>query len=86
MSRPSPTPRVEVVAHLTDDADRAAVTAAATDLGVACEPLSPATAEPELERFLVFRVPAKHADRLVTRLHAEAGVDAAYVKPAGEAP
>jgi hypothetical protein len=56
-------------------------------LGARIEPLHPNTPDPELQRFFVVYVPsADEADRVINRLWQYPGVEAAYVKPAGEPP
>ena len=82
---------VRLVAGLAAEADAepevVALTSAAGTRGFDLRPLHPASAGPELARYLVAEVPDEDAGReLAAALSSCAGVDSAYVKPAAGPP
>lgn len=63
------------------------VIAALGDLGVDVEPMHPGAVDELLTPWLTVDVDDLHvAEEVITRLEQHDGVDAAYIKPAGEAP
>ena len=92
MTPRDPNATVEIIVQLSAEAsDPAGATAAgvyrtATDAGATLKPLHPGTSDPELARYAAVRVPPNQADRVLARLMSSSGVDAAYIKPTGEAP
>jgi hypothetical protein len=86
MPQPDSGATVEIVVQLAPEAPAAPVQRIAAEVGAVLQPLHPATSDPGLARYAVVRVPAGQADDLADRLNSSPSVDAAYVKPAGEAP
>lgn len=69
------------------DPAAAGVARLAREFGATLSQLHPGSADPNLGRYFVASVPhPARAEALAARLRALPGVDAAYVKPAGEAP
>jgi hypothetical protein len=82
---------VEVVVRLSTVAGsrreiQEEVNRVARECDVALEPLSPSVTDRELAVYTVARVPAGKAEGIVDRLRRCRGIDAAYIKPAGEPP
>lgn len=93
MAQPSPGSTVEIIVQwstgTSEDLSRApaeGVDHDVADVATAIEPLHPGTSDPELARYAVIRIPRSEADRVLARLMSNPAVDAAYIKPTGEAP
>jgi hypothetical protein len=86
MPQPDPGPRVEIIVQLSPETSVAAVDQVAADIGATLQPLHPATSDAGLAQYAVVRVPRSQVDPVLAALRSSPDVDAAYVKPAGEAP
>jgi hypothetical protein len=86
MPQPDPGPRVEIIVQLSPETSVTAVEQVAADIGTTLQPLHPATSDAGLAQYAVVRVPPSQVDSVLTALRSSPDVDAAYVKPAGEAP
>jgi len=92
MTPRNPNATVEIIVRLSAEASdpagapTAGVLRTAADVGATLKPLHPGTSDPDLVRYAAVRVPRSQADRVLARLMSSSGVDAAYIKPTGEAP
>ena len=86
MPQPDPGHTAEIIVQLSSETSAAAVDRVAADIGATLQQLHPATSDAELARYAVVRVPPSQVDLVLATLRSSPDVDAAYVKPAGEAP
>jgi hypothetical protein len=77
---------VKLVVTEQAGAERQRLDGCARDLGVSLTPLHPGTTDRELASYFVASVDSDQAERITSGLRRCPGVDAAYVKPAGEPP
>jgi hypothetical protein len=85
MPQPDRDSTVEIIVRWSSEAS-AAVHRTAADVGATVQPLHPAGSDPGLARYATLRVSPSQAHRVIAQLMSSPGVEAAYIKPAGEAP
>ena len=86
MPQPDPGDTAEIIVQLSSETSAAAVDRVAADIGATLQPLHPTTSDAELARYAVVRVPPSQVDLVLATLRSSPDIDAAYVKPPGEAP